>query len=347
MLLDAAHAGTRILYFDSVWEEEPVDIDALEKECTVFLFSSLPGADEDPKPAGTAFIVKANEKFVYLVTAKHVHEALSKAGGTSYLRVNKGERNPGDPGLGVIYAPMSRDGWLFHTDPNVDLAVFPFKPLETFSGGLEPQKQGTAKPAQAFQIASLRLDALRRKQVLYTPPGEGTDVFFTGLMVHFHGTKRNLAVVRRGSIALVPDEPVKGRYGESDYYLVEVQAYPGNSGAPVYAVEGDDKHLLGVLAFAYPDLEELRKVRGKEDAYYNLGISLVVPVEKLMDIVDSESEKKRRGEDDELISGVDLSASEEPIQELTKEAMEAALRRVSRPGGKEVIEKLDEASSGT
>ena len=45
-----------------------------------------------------------------------------------------------------------------------------------------------------------------------------------------------------------------------------------------------------MLVFSYPAEEELKKKGGVLNAYYNLGLSLVVPIEGLA-IVDSEEEK--------------------------------------------------------
>src|SRR5205807_10195131 len=64
----------------------------------------------------------------------------------------------------------------------------------------------------------------------------------------------------RGYIALNAAEPLKGKYGLSDYYVIEAQCYPGNSGSPVWVCydfypdppgqyRGDKKvFLLGTLS---------------------------------------------------------------------------------------------------
>ena len=94
----------------------------------------------------------------------------------------------------------------------------------------------------------------------------------------------------------MPSEPLRGAYGLSDYYVIAVRAYPGHSGSPVWGNYGNTFSLLGVLVYSYPDLKELQKVTETEQGYSNLDLHLVAPIEKVIDIINSDSERKRRGE---------------------------------------------------
>jgi hypothetical protein len=295
----------------------------------------------------------AGPPFVYIVTARHALEALQK-GGLIYLRANRGDRSDAlRPGEGVAYIKLKSEGWLFHPDPTVDLAVGPFD--------LVADKSATEDATVSFYIDSLAaiinepayLSSLPSDRDVPWPPFEGEEVIFIGLMTHFRGQHTNLPIVRTGTIALVTDEPIKGHYGLSKYHVINATCYPGNSGAPVWvyyprADDGSGLHslyYLGVLTFGYPTLEELRKVRGTEHAYYNLGLSLVTPIEKVVDILNSEKEAKRRSEKSGGgLQGIPLSAvPEEP--RFSRADFEMALKKVSRRGGKRVTEKPDPTSS--
>ena len=52
--------------------------------------------------------------------------------------------------------------------------------------------------------------------------------------------------------------------------------------------------LIGVLTYAFYEEAERYKVKGKEHTGYNLGVSLVTPLEKLEDIVNGNDEQLRR-----------------------------------------------------
>jgi len=230
--------------------------------------------------------------FHYLVTAKHVVEGLSKAGGPAFLRINKGRVGEYNKGVIDVQIPIN-EGWLYHAEPDVDLAVLPNDATQTELKSLK---------VDTYHFLSLKLESLftARAKAPMWPPGEAEPVIFIAMTTQFQGEEANLPTVRRGHLALVTDEPIKGEYGHSQYYVIEAQVYPGNSGAPVWVeltnaeTKESGLYALGVLVFSYPAAEELMKVKSVENAYYNLGLSLVVPIEKLAAIVDSKDEKDRR-----------------------------------------------------
>ena len=206
--------------------------------------------------------------------------------------MNKGR--VGEYNKGVIDVPIPiKDGWLYHADPSVDLAVLPHEASQT---ELKPQKVRTYRGVHV----SLKSVIAGLAKAPMWPPLEAEPVIFVAMTTQFQGERANLPTVRRGHLALVTDEPIKGAYGRSHYYVVEAQVYPGNSGAPVLVELTDAKtkesglYNLGVLVFSYPAKEELKMVQDVEYTYYNLGLSLVVPIEKVIEIVDSKDEKDRR-----------------------------------------------------
>lgn len=266
------------------------------KEHVASLCGTLAGATK-PEPQGTCFFAQTvNSKgrsFDYLVTAKHVVDDLKTAGGSAYLRVNKGRSGEYGKGVRDVEIPIRTD-WLYHRDKSVDLAVLPWK--------VPPSSEIELQEGDSYHFVILKLHTLldARTMGFEWPPGEGEQVMFIAMTTQFQGERANLPTARWGHLSLVPEEPIKGKYGPAQYYVIESQVYPGNSGAPVW-VELVDKGTkesgwfnLGVLVFSYPSEEELKKVEGVKSAYYNLGLSLVVPIERVMEIVDSKEEKARR-----------------------------------------------------
>jgi Trypsin-like peptidase domain len=268
------------------------------KEHVAALCAKLPGSDLATFQGTCFFVQVANSQgrqFDYLVTAKHVRDALAKAGGGAYLRINRG--HVGEFNQGIIDLAIPTEGWLVHEDPNVDLAAlevaFPPSASEDSSGDV-------------FRYLKVNLDTLGllRPQEMRWPPLEGEDIFFIGMTSQFQGEATNLPTVRRGAIALVSDQPLVGMFGPSEYYVVEAQVYPGNSGSPVWVVYKDAGATLGVLAFAFPVEEEIRRsLEGGINVYHNFGLSLVVPIEKVTEMLNSDKERERR----EMVGGPPLS----------------------------------------
>lgn len=120
---------------------------------------------------------------------------------------------------------------------------------------------------------------------------ENDEVLFAGLFSGYVGEKKNYPIVRHGRIALMTDETFvvdKTRPdNRSSLYLLEVSSFGGNSGSPVFlrlggvrettgtAFSGYSYYLLGVMHGYLPDV----------DTKQNSGIALVVPIDKLNEIL--------------------------------------------------------------
>jgi hypothetical protein len=269
-----------------------------------FLVVDLPvGKGVRKYEIGTCFFVTVenaarNIGFGYLVTARHVLEGLD--GKQMYVRLNKYTIEHGKPG--VKYLPLSND-WHFHPDDSVDLAVLPWAPR-----------------GDNYTCCSMSFDDIVTTPQFMTehggawPPPPGEPVLYVGLLTQHAGVDRNFPIVRRGHLALVTNEKINGKYGLSDYHLIELQAYPGHSGGPVWvaiptvtAATGQvsvTAFLLGTLVAGFPERQEVvvtprtRRKAPQVAEYYNLGISLVTPVEKLKDILLSPLFQEKRQKDE-------------------------------------------------
>jgi hypothetical protein len=167
------------------------------------------------------------------------------------------------------------------------------------------------------KVADCALNAARieRYQI-----GLGDEVYVTGMFVSHFGEKKNLPIVRIGTIAAMPEEPLQTEYGMHDAFLIEVRSIDGLSGSPVcinlqgrrvpYTMPAlplphpnEPRHLtffvgmvLGYNSVINPrdNIEIVRTRRGRKtkvDATVpmNTGIAVVLPVWRIVEAIEQPS----------------------------------------------------------
>jgi hypothetical protein len=269
--------------------------------CVVFVGRIITsGSQERRVPSGTAFIVTVpSEQFpdmgyTYLVTARHVAKKLS-LGGPWFVRCNL-------VGDGIREATAADgEGWWYH-------------PTEAETVDAAAHEMPTANELD-FRHVPISMfatkDVIRRHDI-----GPGEVVFLTGLFTKMAGKARNIPLVRLGNIAMMPSEKVSGvridnRGVESEVYLVEARSLGGLSGSPVFVREtvyvpitagtgeGHRKvdaqmpggfFLLGLMHGHWDikaeDFNEIQIAPPRADELaVNVGIALVVPAEKIREIL--------------------------------------------------------------
>jgi hypothetical protein len=236
-------------------------------------------------------------KYVPLVvTAKHVIGALNKVYGRY---TPKDGKTPAIVEYDLAAFRESGDLWE-HSDPGVDIVVFRTPHFE----------QTKYEPIPLELIASK--EDFAKNQI------QSTDrVIWPGLLVNFMGSERNYPVIRNGTIALIPDEPVPITYDKGgkkvetrqELILVDGTAVPGASGSPVFLwpgprvaggafnIGGTKPYVLGVLSGFYPALprQVLEINVSKTASMYaeNSGVAIVFPSWRLREIVELPQVKKR------------------------------------------------------
>ncbi len=126
-------------------------------------------------------------------------------------------------------------------------------------------------------------------------------MFFPGLFSPHYGRDKNLPIVRTGTIAAMPLEKLPVRYGYIDAYLVQARSIAGLSGSPVFVRmdprKADEHWARRVVAGPTPKYGLLGLIRGHFEAEaekdatadainaeaFNMGIGIVVPVEKIVE----------------------------------------------------------------
>ncbi len=299
------------------------------RKCVVFLaFKNEDGFNL----AGTAFFVSVKldglEKWVtYLVTAKHVLVKIKQDGtdGKFYVKINRKD------GGEAVYVDGDMNLWEYHDDSSVDVAILPWTP-----------------PHDTFDYKNLPMTLAVTDEVIKEEEmGAGDEVFLTGLFSSHHGKKRNLPIIRTGNLALMPEEKVyTNSFGDIDAYLIEARSIGGLSGSPVFAYLGNMRAvkgeirvgqgsrliaLLGVM-HGHWDIDEdaidsdATGIVGKS---VNMGIGIVVPATKILDILSKEEFVKRRKEVEKKLKS-QKAPVEDSLQGLSKEKFEDTLKKVSR-----------------
>jgi hypothetical protein len=183
--------------------------------------------------------------------------------------------------------------WEYPVDDSVDLAVAQIN---------APQKDYDYQTIPTTQFVTE--DDLDNKLVV-----EGDPVMFSGLFVQLDQLQESHTlepIVRSGSLAMIPDGLVKTTMNDrlGNLYFTEAHAFGGNSGSPMFVDTskfgngfGFNYKFLGVLSgevFENADmsLTVTTTVPGKVEA--NSDISLVVPAQELMRVLDQPALKKLR-----------------------------------------------------
>lgn len=287
----------------------------------------------------TGFFVSVRSRFpelrhVYFVTAKHVANDLKDR--SPYILVNSKD---GPPKHLTKFLPY----WFFHpTDDKADVALLQ-----------------VAEHPNTDHMAVLTREFVTREDIASREWVDvGDEVFVTGLFTPAPGQKRNMPIVRHGNVAMIPEEQIQTELGFADVYLVEGRSIGGLSGSPAFVrrtetlkVRMDDGRittinspgpfkLLGLMQGHWDIKEsEMNKSSVRHDGEHgvNMGIAIVTPAAKILDILNQPAMVKIREDCDEDLGrqrgNVPRSDSAKKLHEeqpFTQADFEAALKKASR-----------------
>jgi hypothetical protein len=249
------------------------------------------------KPKATGFFVGYEGKYgdlLHLVTAEHVIAGLRLKGHTHlYVRTHI----PGFP-----LSQISLQNWYFH--PGAER-----RPTDV---ALTPVILKGTKPSDILVLDPRSF--VTPQNIVQREWGVGDEIVVVGLFRNHYGHTKNIPVVRIGSLAALPEEPVKTKWGFIDAYLVELHSIGGLSGSPVYiqhppfrvghdgtphVVTGGRINLLGIMQGHF-DIPNLREDSAMDDddqdgsGSINTGIGVVVPAHKIMETLEHPDLKTAR-----------------------------------------------------
>lgn len=274
------------------------------RKCVVFvgLMVRGPGGRQSFRVLGTAFIVSVpsesiqGAQYLYLITAKHVAVNLKNI--SLCVKVNKKDGNSD-------FLCEDKVNWWYHpTDELVDVAVIPWSPPETV--------EFRAVPVNIL----LKDEVIQNRNI-----GVGDEVFITGLFTPLSRSAKNMPIVRMGSIAMIPDEPVPINMNDMEVnveaYLIEARSLSGLSGSPAFVRRSarlsvrDEFYLLGLTMghWVIPSKQKRDELQMDNDIYskLNTGIAIVVPAAKILEVINRPElveMRKKRDEDLSSLGGV-------------------------------------------
>jgi hypothetical protein len=258
------------------------------------------------KAAGTGFLVFLKDQdstYCYLVSAKHVVKPiLNNPRVPLSVRFNlKG----GEKAEVIKFPTFTFNGkrWLEHTNSAIDLAVLPL----TIFGRIRELAVGGYRVDSPNHDFFATLDWIDKYKV-----GPGDQVFTLGLVPYLYSEDNiNLVLSRFGEISLLTKKELELPGGRQRAYFLDCQSFAGNSGGPAFILvertetgallAGWRFALLGVVTEFVPsplraqkkELEDTKQTKGFQ-LIENTGISKVVPVDYLVDILFSDEQKQFR-----------------------------------------------------
>jgi hypothetical protein len=273
-------------------------------DSVLYLYPSTHEAQEGINIGGSGFLVSveaeqiAGSHFIYAVTNRHVIDVAdvirlnTKEGKTHIEKISKGE-----------WVCSETDDLAVHT-LMLDPAIFAYKTVP-HDMILTEEKAGQLKL------------------------GIGDNVFMVGRFINHEGKQRNAPLVRFGSIAQMPTEPLTyeldGKLHEQVSILADIRSIGGYSGSPVFLNElgfigrpdgpPADKHwLIGVdwghIKMWSPLCGTDEKPLGTSQVNINSGMAGIVPAWKLLELLMSERlAKPRKDSEDRHISAKNATAA--------------------------------------
>lgn len=261
------------------------------RKCVTFLYADVrdrTSGVEKRVPVGSTFFVgidlfpdtaPGNCSACFAVTARHVAEYPARLWLRMRLRAGGYKDFPIDP-----------SAWEPHPSTDVAVASMASVPLADCDYAYIP--------TGLFATADLGI-------------GEGDDVFFSGLFIAHYGKGVPQPIIRFGNVSLMPREPVHVEiskrpqtFADIEAYLVEARSWGGQSGSPAFLSMPIDREmrsdtsvmlnpsgppfaLLGLVQGMWKNEAgfSVSDVSGESVVEINMGISVVVPAEKILEVV--------------------------------------------------------------
>jgi hypothetical protein len=248
---------------------------------------------------GTAFFLqmgrrsRSERSFLYLVTSRKNVLAAQQEGKVLWLRINSHQNT-------AVYFSLQGRQWHYHNDPEVDAAILLCPGFQNFR-------------FQAIPYESCATDEDLRTLGI----GIGDELFVVGLYANQQGSQKNMAIIRDGIIAAMPDEPLYNRQTGLPYsaYLTETMSTGGLSGCPVFVCVDHSRdiskltgkirvRLLGLIR-GYWD-RDLTTSPFKMDSHdieaMNRGIVTVTPITEVIKLLHQEDPAQERQATDQKSS---------------------------------------------
>jgi hypothetical protein len=237
--------------------------------------------------AGTCFFfglqhekLPDGQYFVYTITAKHIIVGIKDRSVDSKVIIRVNLKSGGYENY-----ESNVDDWFDDPQDPTDVSILNWGP--------------STEKCDVQAIASNLIPKDEIEQ--FKKPSVGDDVAIIGLFINYIGKKKNIPIVRSGTIAALPEEKVSTQYfGDISAYLIESRSIGGLSSSPVFAHLTDPRinedgtakfikmrfiWLLGLIHGHY-DISEINRDDIINDLnkseMINMGIAIVTPANKIL-----------------------------------------------------------------
>jgi hypothetical protein len=163
--------------------------------------------------------------------------------------------------------------------------------------------------------------------------------------VNHRGLQKNIPIIRIGNLAAMPEERIfTEKLGWIDAYLVEARSIGGLSGSPVFVHPAGIKQRPGKTALTAEgkfywlgmmhghwdidmegSFEELTKLEA-----VNMGVAIVVPVSKILEVFDHPDLVRRKRETEQKMLGASSPTMDEAVDQFGRQDFLQSLSKVSR-----------------
>ena len=129
------------------------------------------------------------------------------------------------------------------------------------------------------------LDDRFLKPINYEKVAPGSDVIFVGYPVGLYDPVNNLPLIRRGSIASMPNVDFNGK----GQIVIDAQIFQGSSGSPVFVSQNGKYLLLGVVSdtmVRHSELQILPTNMPSVGVEEILGLGIVVKQKHMQELID-------------------------------------------------------------
>jgi hypothetical protein len=254
---------------------------------------------------GTGFLIGVKEQqsiFCYFITARHVIQSALQNNSILRLRLNRKDGS----GAEVVQFPMTGftgKAWAEHGNPAVDLAVAPLAIFDKV--GQYDVQMHTVDSATDDLFATQTF--IQRFKIR---PGDSA--FTLGLVPYlFSKDSENMVMTRSGTISMIGTKELRLPGGSQKAHFLDCPAFGGQSGGPAFVllqrneegamIAGWRIALLGVVTEFVPsplrgvEVTLTEKERQKTIIpMENTGISKVVPVDYLVELLFSQEQREFR-----------------------------------------------------
>ena len=273
-------------------------------QAVFYIYPSQDDAENNTEYGATGFFFGIESKLLdgmYYYAVTNAHVVFQEGMESPVIRVNTNENK-------FHFIKTSQSNWIRHFDGD-DIAICPIDiDSDEITGG-------------AFTKEFIATEEFLREYSV----GAGDDVFMVGRFRVHSGSSRNLPVVRFGNIAAMNDE---GLYNDAtklrqESYLVEMRSIAGFSGSPVIiyinplmSVRSSDAPAVSMGTLGRLEIKVQIKLLGiqwgqisyktrAEDEFgqkYKMNVDSamegVIPIQKLMDLIDSDEMVEMRKKSD-------------------------------------------------